>query len=127
MCIESDTAFDLSIFLEYASSISNNSIPIILNYTELSEPFNPVTSLQYDLPKRSTVNISIYDISGRKVKTLVNHSEPPGFKSGIWDATDTYGKPVSAGIYLYQIQAERYSKAKDAVIKVGLFYLHTFF
>ena len=117
-CIESDTiAFDLSIFLEYASSISNNSIPIDFKlYQNYPNPFNPVTSLQYDLPKRSTVNISIYDISGRKVKTLINHSEPPGFKSIIWDATDTYGKPVSAGIYLYQIQAERYSKAKKMLL-----------
>ena len=68
-------------------------------------PFNPVTTLRYELPEDVLVNITIYDMLGKKVKTLINQTQDAGFKSVIWDATNDYGKPVSAGIYLYQIQA----------------------
>ncbi|MDP6297757.1 MAG: FlgD immunoglobulin-like domain containing protein, partial [Candidatus Marinimicrobia bacterium] len=68
-------------------------------------PFNPITTLRYDLPKNSLVSITIYDIMGREVRTLVNQTQDAGFKSVLWNATNDYGKPVSAGVYLYQIQA----------------------
>jgi len=68
-------------------------------------PFNPVTTISYDLPENGLVNITIYDMLGRQVKTLINKTQNAGYKSVIWDATNDYGKPVSAGIYLYQIQA----------------------
>ena len=60
-------------------------------------PFNPVTTLRYDLPEQSTVNIIIYDMLGRQVRTLLNQTQDAGFKSVIWDATNDYGKPVSVG------------------------------
>ena len=69
-------------------------------------PFNPTTTLHYDLPEDALVNITIYDMMGRQVKTLINQTKNAGYKSVIWDATNDYGKPVSAGIYLYQIQSK---------------------
>jgi flagellar hook assembly protein FlgD len=53
---------------------------------------------------------------GRKVKTLVNPTQDAGFKSMIWDATNDYGKPVSAGVYLYQIQAGDYISTKKMIL-----------
>ena len=79
-------------------------------------PFNPSTSLRYDLPENSLVNITIYDMMGREVKTLVNQTQDAGYRSVIWDATNDYGKPVSAGIYLYQIQAGEYIQTKKMVL-----------
>lgn len=70
-------------------------------------PFNPFTTLRYDLPERAYVTITIYDILGREVRTLVNRVEDPGYKSVIWDATDDRGRPVSTGIYLYQIKTSQ--------------------
>jgi len=49
---------------------------------------------------------------GREIRTLVNTTQDAGFKSVIWDATNDYGKPVSAGIYLYQIQVGEYISTK---------------
>ena len=81
-------------------------------------PFNPTTSLRYDLPENSLVNITIYDMMGREVKTLVNQTQDAGYKSVVWNATNDYGRPVSAGIYLYQIQAGKYiSTKKMALLK----------
>ena len=79
-------------------------------------PFNPVTTLRYDLPENSRVNITIYDMMGREVKILINQTQDPGYKSIIWNATNDYGKPVSAGIYLYQIQAGEYISTKKMVL-----------
>jgi len=79
-------------------------------------PFNPVTTLRYDLPEADLVNITIYDMLGREVKTLINQTQDAGYRSVIWDATNDYGKPVSAGIYLYQIHAGEYISTKKMVL-----------
>ena len=79
-------------------------------------PFNPVTTLRYDLPEADLVNITIYDMLGREVKTLINQTQDAGYRSVIWDATNDYGKPVSAGIYLYQIHAGEYITTKKMVM-----------
>ena len=79
-------------------------------------PFNPITTLRYDLPENGHVNITIYDMLGREVKTLVNTTQDAGFRSVIWDATNDYGKPVSAGVYLYKIQAGEFVQTKKMVL-----------
>ena len=102
---------------------------IILNSSEFSmlpishkifnnypNPFNPVTTLRYDLPANGMVTIIIYDMLGREVKTLINQTQDAGYRSIIWDTTNDYGKPVSAGIYLYQIQAGEYIQTKKMVL-----------
>ena len=85
-------------------------------YQNYPNPFNPVTTLRYDLPENGLVNITIYDMLGREVKTLINQTQDAGYRSIIWDATNDYGKPVSAGIYLYQIQAGEYMQTKKMVL-----------
>jgi hypothetical protein len=79
-------------------------------------PFNPITTLRYDLPEQSLVNITIYDLLGREIRTLVNTTQDAGFKSVLWNATNDYGKPVSAGVYLYQIQAGEFVQTKKMVL-----------
>jgi len=79
-------------------------------------PFNPITTLRYDLPEDGLVNITIYDMLGREVRTLVNTTQDAGFKSVIWNATNDYGKPVSAGVYLYQIQAGEFVQTRKMVL-----------
>ena len=78
-------------------------------------PFNPVTKLRYDLPENSHVNITIYDMLGRAVKTMVNQHQNAGHRSIIWDGTNDYDNTVSTGIYLYQIQAGAYTRTKKMV------------
>ena len=68
-------------------------------------PFNPVTTLRYELPEDALVNITIYDMMGRQVNTLVNSSQTAGYKSIQWNATNDRNEQVSAGLYLYTIQA----------------------
>ena len=79
-------------------------------------PFNPFTTLRYDLPEDALVNITIYDMMGRVVKTLINDQQTAGYKSNQWNATNDNNQPVSAGLYLYTIQAGDYSQTKKMVL-----------
>jgi hypothetical protein len=98
-------------------SIIDETLPITYNlYNAYPNPFNPVTTIRYELPETGLVNITIYDMLGRQVKTLINQTQDAGYRSIIWDATNDYGKLVSAGIYLYQIQAGEYMQTKKMVL-----------
>ena len=79
-------------------------------------PFNPTTSLRYDLPEDGLVNITIFDMMGRIVKTLVNGYQTAGFKIIQWNATNDRNDPVSAGLYLYTIQAGEFRQTKKMVL-----------
>jgi hypothetical protein len=79
-------------------------------------PFNPITTLRYNLPEDALVNITIYDMMGRQVKTLVNGSQRAGYKSIQWNAKNNQGQPVSAGLYLYTIQAGEFVQTKKMVL-----------
>ena len=87
----------------------------LLLHSNYPNPFNPITSLRYDLPEDGLVNITIYDMMGRKVKTLVNSSQTAGFKSVPWNATNNRNEEVSAGLYLYTIQAGEFRQTKKMV------------
>ena len=79
-------------------------------------PFNPITSIKYNLPDDEFVMLTIYNILGRKVAQLVNNTQAAGFNSVQWDATDSMGRPVSAGVYLYQIQAGEFVQTNKMVL-----------
>ena len=79
-------------------------------------PFNPITTLRYELPEYALVNITIYDMMGRKVKTLINDQQTPGYRSTQWNTTNDVNSPVSAGIYLYMIQAGDFRQTKKMVL-----------
>ena len=79
-------------------------------------PFNPVTTLRYDLPDDALVNITIYDMMGRVVSNLVSSQQDAGYKSVQWNATNNAGQPVSAGLYLYTIQAGEFRQTRKMVL-----------
>ena len=81
-------------------------------YNNYPNPFNPTTVLDYDIPENSFVNITVYDMMGRRVKTLVNANQSAGFKSAVWDATNIVGQPVAAGVYIYTIVAGDFRQTK---------------
>ncbi|MDP7336426.1 MAG: c-type cytochrome domain-containing protein [Candidatus Marinimicrobia bacterium] len=89
------------------------------NYTlhqNYPNPFNPVTTLRYSLPFYDHVTLTIYDLSGREINQIVNTSQPAGFQSVVWNATDYFGRSVGAGVYLYQIQAGDFKDTKKMVL-----------
>jgi len=89
------------------------NIKLIQNFPN---PFNPVTTLQYDLPEDALVNITIYDMMGRVVSNLVSSQQNAGYKSIQWNATNDTGEGVSAGLYLYTIQAGEFRQTRKMVL-----------
>ena len=79
-------------------------------------PFNPTTKICYDLPENIYVSINIYDLIGHKIRTLVNTNQDPGYRSIHWDATNDLGQSVSAGMYIYTIQAGQFRKTRKMVL-----------
>ncbi|KPK88295.1 hypothetical protein AMJ80_11255 [bacterium SM23_31] len=69
-------------------------------------PFNPETTIGFQVPKSSFVTLKIYNILGNEVKTLMNKNVAPGSYSVKWDGTDNYGKKASSGVYIYIIRAD---------------------
>jgi hypothetical protein len=97
------------------SNAINTPVQFRLNQN-YPNPFNPTTTLAYDLPKDELVNITIYDMMGRMVTNLVSSQQNAGYKSIQWDATNNAGQPVSAGVYLYSIEAGEFRQTKKMVL-----------
>jgi hypothetical protein len=106
-----------SVIIENVSIIGNNDIPIVYKvHQSHPNPFNPVTTLQYDLPEDGFVNITVYDMMGRQINTLVSGQQNAGYKSIQWNATNNTGQPVSAGVYLYSIEAGEFRQVRKMVL-----------
>ena len=79
-------------------------------------PFNPITSIKYDLPEDAPVSLMIYDITGREIRHLVNETQNAGFKAIMWDGTNNYGHQVGTGMYLYQIKAGSFVQTRKMIL-----------
>ena len=85
-------------------------------HNNFPNPFNPVTTIRYDLPEDGLVNITIYDMMGRQISTLVSGQQTAGYNIVQWNATNTFGEAVSAGLYLYTIHAGEFTQTKKMVL-----------
>ena len=79
-------------------------------------PFNPITTINYDLPQDGSVRLIIYDVMGREVTRLVNGFTPAGYHSVRWDARNKMGENVSAGVYFYHLQSGNFVKTQKMVL-----------
>lgn len=71
-------------------------------------PFNPQTTIEYQLPENTHVTIAIYDMRGRKVRTLISSDMKAGYHKVIWNARDEAGSSVSSGVYFYKIKTNEF-------------------
>ena len=90
-----------------------NSFRIYPNYPN---PFNSTTKIDYQLPKKTNVQLVIFDILGRSVITLVDDILQPGYKTITWNGIDAFGNNVSAGMYFYMIQTGKNREVKKMVL-----------
>jgi hypothetical protein len=80
-------------------------------YTNYPNPFNPVSTIKFDIPKISFTKLIIFDILGREVATLVNEQLKPGAYSVVWDATN-----YPSGVYFYRINASDFTDVKKMIL-----------
>ncbi len=68
-------------------------------------PFNPTTTIRYTLPVDASVDLRVYDLLGREVRTLVGETQAAGYRSVVWDSRTNGGTEVSSGVYIYRLTA----------------------
>jgi hypothetical protein len=92
--------------ITYVEKLSTNELPLKFElYQNYPNPFNPNTTIKFAVPYTYNITLEIYDMLGRKVKTLVNGLYEPGEYRVVWDGTNETGNLVSSGIYFYQLKA----------------------
>ncbi len=79
-------------------------------------PFNSETEISYFLPKKCMVRLTVYNLAGRRIRTLVNGQKEAGLSEICWDAKDDYGVPVASGMYFYELRTERFKETKKALL-----------
>jgi hypothetical protein len=102
-----------------STGISNNESNVpdnIILYQNYPNPFNPVTRIKFYIPQElnrriSSVNLSIFDVNGRKILTLVDNRLKSGNYEYIFD-----GSNISSGVYFYRFKADGFSRTKAMVL-----------
>jgi len=72
-------------------------------------PFNPLTTIRFDLPVATEVQVSVYTLTGRRVAQLVNQQLPAGSHEVVWSGRDQRGRAMPSGTYLYRLEAGSFS------------------
>lgn len=85
-------------------------------YQNYPNPFNPSTTIKYQLPEAGNVQLAVYDLLGRKVRTLVNGNIEAGLHSVIWDGRNDQGSLAASGVYVYQLIAGGYTQFHKMVL-----------
>ncbi len=94
------------------SDIKNNNVPEVFSlWQNFPNPFNPVTTIKYALPKDVKVVIKIYDILGREIRTLVNEIRKAGYYDVKFDMSS-----YASGVYFYRIEADNFVQSKKMVL-----------
>ena len=97
-----------------------NQLPLKISRFELLQnypnPFNPETNIAFHLLADNHVNLEIYDLNGRRVKTLLNNQINEGTHHAKWDGTDDSGKQVASGIYVYLLKSGRFIQSRKMLL-----------
>jgi hypothetical protein len=108
---------DLNWFPELVGVQTKDNIPIKYELSDAyPNPFNPETKIDFMISKSANVKLSIFNILGQKVKTLVNQEMNPGTYSATWNGKDESGNQVSSGVYLYSLETESFKTTKKVML-----------
>ena len=85
-------------------------------YQNAPNPFNPLTKIMFDLPRAVDVKLTIYNVRGERVATLIDRHMSAGRKTAIWDGKNSSGSAVASGIYFYRLSAGHFAQARKMVL-----------
>ncbi len=100
--------------LTFTLTVVDNALNIPAKFDLLQNypnPFNPTSTIRYDIPKTTLVNISVFDMLGRKINTLVNEQKNPGHYEIVFDARE-----FASGIYIYRIKTDSFTQSKKMIL-----------
>ena len=91
-------------------------VPTVFSTNVYPNPFNPSTTISYDLPNESFVSIVIYDAIGQEIRRLVSEQTAAGRYRVQWDALDTQGRAVGSGVYIAKVEAGSFSSSQKMLL-----------
>ena len=99
------------------TDMGNSEVPASsFLYGATPNPFNPITTIRFDVPKATHVTLFVYEPNGRLVRILHDSQTEAGSRSVVWDGRDDNGRAVGSGVYLYRLNAGEFSKTKKVVL-----------
>ena len=115
---DADNQFTVSVNANAVLGIDEPQIPeVYALHQNFPNPFNPTTTLKYDLPENAVVTLTIYDIMGREIISLVKNSyREAGYHRVIWNGLDNHGKQLGSGMYFYMIRTASFTKTKKMIM-----------
>jgi len=79
-------------------------------------PFNPTTTIRFDLPARSRVTLTVFDVNGRLIRVLVDRDLDAGTRSVTWDGRDSMGRSAASGVYFYRLETPNYGESRKMIL-----------
>lgn len=106
----------VTVFVE--NSADGNPETFVLNQN-YPNPFNPSTTISFHMNESGLINLTIYNVLGQKVRTLINDTFPIGLHRIQWNGSDDRGNSVGAGIYIYQMRSKNKIESKKMLLMDG--------
>ncbi len=104
--IGADVALAGGLMIEVSLNGEESGLPkALVLYANIPNPFNPITTINFDLPRATKVRLDIFDMAGRLVRTLADGDVPEGRHKEIWNGRNSSGARVASGSYFYRLQA----------------------
>jgi hypothetical protein len=94
----------------------DDRLPVMHLYQNHPNPFSPSTAISFSLLAGAEVDLSVYNIQGRLIRTLVEDARPAGDYEVFWDGTDEYGTDVAAGVYLYRLRVGEAEETRKMIL-----------
>lgn len=95
-----------------------DEVPVYRNYLAVNypNPFNPTTTIEYSVANDSHVNLSVYDVNGQLVRTLINGFKVKNNYRVIWDGKNNMGSDVASGVYFYRLKTDSFARARKLIL-----------
>ncbi|MCH7677002.1 T9SS type A sorting domain-containing protein, partial [candidate division KSB1 bacterium] len=110
--IDTDGSFQYSEILK----VETNAPKSFALYQNHPNPFNPETIIRYQFPQESEVGLTIYNLKGQEIRTLVDEKKQAGFYNIAWNGKDNAGRQVASGVYIYRIQIGDFTGVKKLTL-----------
>ena len=114
--------YTLVVVLADRSEVRSQTVSVKTNAYRLAlhqnhpNPFNPSTTISFTVPERARVTLSIYDVQGRLMRTLVDEIIGEGYRERIWDGRDAGGSEVGSGVYFCRLAAGNKTLTRKMVL-----------
>ena len=115
----SDLGNDITVFAPIFTGIGDDLAGIPTEFSldqNYPNPFNPTTTIKYGLKEASDVELTVYNMLGQKVRTLVSAQQNAGYQSIQWDGRNDNGSKVASGIYIYKLSANDFVSSRKLIL-----------